>query len=179
MTEKFLAAGHFPCSYCNASFAVPAAPTASLLRTSTCSLSQQLARFRLCPEGGTAAVVTEFDELWRAAWRREDPELRFLPPPRCHVPASGPSPERTVAMLAEDVDEGMEAAEDEPHAYANAASSGAFISDDPELYDDANVAVAKVMTRHCSARDDASVAMEGARAHVTSLPLDVAEAAMG
>ena len=133
-------------------------------------------------------VVSYFDELWRSAWKRQDPELKFA----------------TASLSADRV--GPSARADGMHANAMHADDHAFVADsgasvhmlagqqrdlfdaayeatteyldeDPTQLDDANVAVVRIASIF-STIEDANAAQATAEAYVQSLSEDVAHAAM-
>ena len=186
IVEKFLAAIVLPQSL--------ASTADSLLNTPYPNLSDQFYQqpvaaappFAAVPGGWRrAAVVAYVDELWRAAWKRGDPELKFATATLSRDRA-GPSP-RADGMMAED--SGFAASEQEFswEAHANhidslfqasddrgaSAAMNEFPNEDPTRFDTAQVAIVKIVGI-LTEIDDANAAYNTAAAYIDTLHEDVA-----
>ena len=190
MVEKFLAAIVLPQSV--------ATQADSLLNTSYANLSDQFYQQAVAPAppfaavpGGwrRAAVVEYFDEMWRAAWKRGDPELKFATATLSRDRA-GPSP-RADGMMAED--SGFAASEQEFNWDAHAshvdslfhvsdargvnAATNEYLDEDPTRFDTAQVAIVKIAGIFAEI-DDANAAHDAAVAYIDTLHEDIAHEAM-
>lgn len=198
IVEKFLAAIVLPNSL--------ATQADALLNTRLPNLSEQFytqpvaaaGAFPAVPGGWKRAeVVSYFDEMWRAAWKRGDPELKFATA-TLSKERSGPSP-RADGMIAEDL--GLEAREEQGRDWTSSEAgmqrhyqyiddllaandreaTTAFLADEPTAMDTAQVAISKIVsifTEQFDPTDQADAAYDTAVAYVNSLSADVAFEAM-